>query len=120
MRALSLSLAVPLLFAGVSAQEKPAPEKSMPEASSLLDQQAGKKVDKDVASESQDTSTPSVKDQMIAHGRFVLKDGALYLQLSGALIPLPGGGASGCFGYPPQKASDGEKPTANPKKIPGD
>ena len=120
MRALSFSLALPLFFGGVSAQEKPTPEKTVPEASFLRGQQADKRVEKDVTTQSQDDSAPSIKDQTIAHGKWVLKNGALYLRLAGALIPVPGGGASGCFGYPPLKASDGEKPTVDLKKTPGE
>jgi hypothetical protein len=41
----------------------------------------------------------------IAPPRFVIKNGALFLDFTGngALIPVPGGGASGCFGWDSEK-----------------
>lgn len=45
--------------------------------------------------------------QTIAIGppQFVIRDQALYLDVTGngALIPVPGGGASGCFGWDSEK-----------------
>jgi hypothetical protein len=40
------------------------------------------------------------KRELSIPGGFVWKNGALYIEttIGGALIPVPGGGASGCFG----------------------
>ena len=39
-------------------------------------------------------------------GGFVVKGGAVYYRVGGRLIPMSGGGASGCFGEQPAKPSE--------------
>ena len=49
--------------------------------------------------------SPRPSKPLAVNDRLVLKDGAVFLKLPGSeiLIPMSGGGASGCFGEPAAK-----------------
>ena len=50
-------------------------------------------------------TTPSLHEKVMGPAQFVIRDGALFIDVlgNGTLLPVAGGGASGCFGWDSEK-----------------
>ena len=66
----------------------------------------------------QSTPNRSARDRneaaILTPDGFIIKDGAAYYSVAGVLLPVPGGGASGCFGDAPTKEVVFRKPVVIP------